>query len=119
MVVVRFACRINGLTGLAITRLDVLGGLDKIKICTAYELDGKEIQNFPSTLKTLARGKPVHVELDGWAELEDEKWMEIAQTGYEALPPDLTKYANYMSEITNVPLKIISIGPGREATIHL
>jgi adenylosuccinate synthase len=119
MVVVRFACRINGLTGLAITRLDVLGGLDKIKICTAYELDGKEIQNFPSTLKTLARCKPVYVELDGWADLEDEKWMEIAQTGYEALPPDLTKYANYMSEITNVPLKIISIGPGREATIHL
>lgn len=119
MVVVRFACRINGLTGLAITRLDVLGGLDKINICTAYELDGVEIQNFPSTLKTLARCKPVYVEFDGWDDLEDEKWMEIAQTGYEALSPDLTKYANYISEITNVPLKIISIGPGREATIHL
>jgi len=119
LVVVRFACRINGLTGLAITRLDVLGGLEKINICTSYELDGQEIRNFPSTLKTLARCKPVYVELDGWEDMDDDKWMEIAGTGYDALPANLTKYADYISETTRVPLKIISIGPGREATIHL
>jgi adenylosuccinate synthase len=119
LVVVQYACRINGLTGLAITRLDVLGGLDKINICTSYELDGNKILNFPSTLKTLARCKPVYEVLDGWSNLEDEKWMEIAQTGYDALPSNLKFYAKYISETTNVPLNIISIGPGREATIHL
>jgi adenylosuccinate synthase len=119
LVVVRYACRINGLTGLAITRLDVLGGLDKINICNSYELDCNEITNFPSTLKTLGGCKPIYNELDGWEDLEDEKWMDIAKTGYDALPSNLKKYAHHISEITNVPLKIISIGPGREATIHL
>ncbi len=117
MVVVRYACRINGLTGLAITRLDVLAGLGALKVCTAYELDGEQTQNFPGTLKTLARCTPVYDELMGWDDLNDEEWLEIAGKGYDALPAALTDYAKYIQENTGVPLKIISIGPGREATI--
>lgn len=119
LVVVRYACRINGLTGLAITRLDVIAGLGNLKICKAYELEGEQTMNFPGTLKTLDKCIPVYDELPGWDDLSDEEWLEIASTGYDALPADLIDYANYIQKDTGVPLKIISIGPGREATIEL
>ncbi|MCK5561053.1 MAG: adenylosuccinate synthase [Thermoplasmata archaeon] len=119
LVVVRYACRINGLTGLAVTRLDVIAGLGNLKICKAYELEGEQTMNFPSTLKTLDKCMPIYDELPGWDDLSDEEWLEIASTGYDALPAGLIDYANYIQNNTGVPLEIISIGPGREATIEL
>ena len=65
-VVMRHANRINGFTGLALTKLDVLGGLDELKICVAYELDGKEIREMPSSASALARCKPIYISMPGF-----------------------------------------------------
>ena len=77
-VVMRQAQRINGFTGLALTKLDVLGGLDELKICVAYELDGKEITEMPSTASALARCKPVYITMPGFPELPLSEWLAMA-----------------------------------------
>ncbi|MTI70303.1 MAG: adenylosuccinate synthase [Firmicutes bacterium] len=112
LVMVKYAARINGLTSMVITKLDTLAGFEKLKICTGYELDGEVIKDFPSSLKTLARCKPIYEELDGWTEEE----MEGAKT-YEALPDNAKKYLKRIEELTNVEIALVSVGPKRSETI--
>lgn len=110
-VIGRYAVRISGIDSIAVTKLDVLTGLEKIKVCIGYELDGKMITDFPTSLKTLARCKPVYEELDGWSE-------DISKTTkLEDLPTNAVKYLNRITEILGVKLSICAIGPGREQTI--
>ena len=117
MVIVRHSCRVNGLNELAVTRLDVLGGLEKLKICHSYQYNSDKYDNFPSSLKILKECEPVYDELPGWEEKTKEAWREITIKGYEALPENLKKYLNYIEENCKTSVKIISIGPGREDTI--
>ena len=119
LVVVRYACRLNSLTALAITKLDVLGGLGKLKICTAYEYNGKMLDDFPSSLKVLEQCRPVYEELDGWPDHTDRKWHEIAKIGYKALPGTLQEYVESLSKDTETPIGLISVGADREDTIDL
>ena len=78
-VVMRHAHRINGFTSLALTKLDVLGGLDELKICVAYELDGAEITEMPSSASALARCKPIYVTVPGFESKTLEEWLVVAQ----------------------------------------
>lgn len=112
IVMLRYTARINGLTGLTITKLDTLAGLDKLKICTGYELDGKIIKDFPASLETLARCTPVYEEVDGWQE-ED---MNDAKT-FEQLPKNAKRYIERIEELTGVKVQLVSIGPKRSETI--
>jgi adenylosuccinate synthase len=112
MVMLKYAVRINGLTDIAITRLDTLGGFDKLKICTAYELDGKEIEDFPSSLETLSRCVPIYEDMEGWDDTEMEK-----VRSYDELPENAKKYVEKIEEITGVNVSIVSIGPKRDQTI--
>ncbi len=106
------AC-LNGLTGLAITKLDVLGGLEELKICTAYNYKGKHIKAFPASLKMLAGCEPVYESLPGWKE-------DISDVRrFEDLPVNVRSYLKRIEELTGVPVQIISVGPGREQTIIL
>ncbi len=116
-VILRYALRINGLDGLAITKLDVLGGLKKVKICTSYEYDGKKIEELPTDLKVLEKCKPVYEELDGWDDLSAEEWKELSKKGYYALPEEVRNYLKRIEEIADIPIFLISVGPEREATI--
>ena len=113
LLMVRDSVRFNGLTSLSITKLDVLTGLEKLKICEGYELQGKRIDSRPASLKRLAQCIPIYEELPGWHDdISDAK--EIDQ-----LPPETRDYLNRIEEITEVPLSIISVGPMREQTIIL
>ncbi len=110
-VVASYACRLNGVDEIAITKLDVLDGLEKVKICTAYDCKGKEIKNFPSSLSLLSRCKPIYIELDGWETTAGIK-------KYEDLPDGAKKYISFIEEYLKKPVTIISNGPSRDETIH-
>lgn len=112
-VIVRNAVRLNGLTGLAITKLDVLGGLEELKICTGYEYKGSRLNEFPASLKVLAECTPVYETLPGWHE-------EISATRQFGDLPQTTKtYLKRVEELVQTPIQIVSVGPGRDETIVL
>jgi len=112
-VILRNSVRLNGLTGLAITKLDVLDGLEYIKICTGYEYRGESIEHFPASLKVLAECKPVYETLPGWSEnISDIK-------NQENFPVNAINYLDRIAELTQTPIHIISVGADREQTIVL
>ena len=112
-VMLKNAARLNGLTGLAVTKLDVLGGLDELKICTAYRYKSEIMNDFPASLKVLAECEPVYETLPGWAE-------DISGVLKKSDLPDTTiNYLNRMEELVETPIDIVSVGPGREQTIVL
>jgi len=105
------AARLNSLTGLVITKMDVLDDLDEINICTAYEHQGKTIHDFPPDIHTLRHCTPVYETLAGWKQ-------SISHiTDYADLPENAKKYLQRLEELSRVPVKIVSVGPGRESTI--
>jgi adenylosuccinate synthase len=110
-VVARYVTRLNGLDYMAVTKLDVLSGLEKIKICKAYHYRGELITEFPATLKALAECKPVYEELPGW----EEDISGIRR--YEDLPTNVKNYLAQLSELACSPIALISVGPGRKQTI--
>ena len=112
-VIVRNAVRLNSLTGLAITKLDVLGGLDELKICTGYEYNGNRLDEFPASLKVLAECMPLYETLPGWS----EEISTIRQFG--DLPQTTRTYLKRVEELTETPIQIVSVGPGRDETIVL
>jgi len=113
MVMLKNAARLNGLTGLVITKLDVLDGLDEIKICTGYEYEGKIYDAFPPAIKTLDECAPVYETHPGWKE-DISKILD-----FDKFPENVKKYLKRIEELSGVKIKIISVGPGREATIIL
>lgn len=112
-VILNNAVRLNGLTGLAITKLDVLGELDELKICTAYALNGTRIEAVPANLNHLAACEPIYETLPGWR--QDIRGIRH----YEDLPELARQYLTRIEALTGVPIKIISVGPGRDETIVL
>ncbi len=111
-VAARFSTRINGFTGAAITRLDVLDTLPRLKICVGYKLDGKTIDYFPGNVAILERCQPVYEELPGW----QASISHIRQ--YGELPVEAQQYVARLEELISCPVNIISVGAEREQTIH-
>jgi len=111
LVILRYAARINGLTELAITKLDVLSSFNRIRVCVAYELDGQRLEEFPSRTTELARCRPIYEELPGW-----ERDIMAVRT-WEDLPPEARAYVEFIEERVGVPVTLISVGPEREQTI--
>ncbi|MDR6225394.1 adenylosuccinate synthase [Desmospora profundinema] len=112
-VVVRHARRVSGITGLSLNSLDVLTGLPKVKICTAYQYRGRVMENYPASLDVLAECQPVYEELPGWTE-------DI--TGARSLsdlPLAAQHYVERITHLTGIPLTLFSVGPGREQTIQV
>jgi len=112
-VILENAARLNSLSGLAITKLDVLGGLDEVKICTAYDYEGQRLEHFPTDLNVLAACKPIYESHPGWA--EDISGIRE----FEALPENARKYLERIQELAETPIQIVSVGPGRDETIVL
>jgi len=113
LTVIRDSARLNGLDSLAITKLDVLTGLDNLKIAVGYELDGVQIDHRPASLNKLSRCSPVYKELPGWR--ED---ISLARQ-LNQLPVQARAYLETIEEITGVPISIVSVGPDREETIMI
>jgi adenylosuccinate synthase len=112
-VIVRNAARLDSLSGLAITKLDVLGGQEHIKICNAYRHNGHVVEEFPTSLKMLAECEPVYETLPGWS--EDIRGVRR----FEDLPLNARNYLNHIESLTGVSIDIVSIGPGRDETFIL
>lgn len=111
VVALRHACRVSGINYLSIMLFDVLSGLDTLKICTAYELDGKQIDYVPSTISALERCRPVYLEMPGWSE-------DITSvTSYDSLPENAKKYISKIEDLTNTEVAVVSVGPDRTQTI--
>jgi len=111
--VVRYAGYVSGIDYLAITRLDILDGLEKLKICVGYKYKGELLNEFPASLKVLAQVEPVYEELPGWM----QSISHIRK--YEDLPVNARRYVERIAEVTGVKVGIVSVGPSREQTILL
>lgn len=113
LVVVSYAAGVNSLDYLAITRLDILDNMDEVKICVAYELNGKRVDGFPASLKDLAECKPVYETMPGW------KTDISGIRNYAELPEAARNYVERIAKVTGVKLGIVSVGPNRKQTIVL
>jgi len=110
-VAARYTARLSGVDELAVMLLDVPGGLDELKICTAYTVDGRQIEHFPSHVDDLKKAVPVYESLPGWQ--EDLSTVR----SYDALPAAATGYLARISQLLGRPVSIVSVGPDREQTI--
>ncbi|GJQ28448.1 MAG: adenylosuccinate synthetase [Phycisphaerae bacterium] len=111
LVAVRYAAMVNGATGLALTMLDVLGGMDSVHVCTAYEIDGERTNRFPADAYDLARAKPVYATFEGFR-LDPASCRTLSD-----LSPGARRYVAFIEETVGVPADIVSVGPDREQTM--
>nr|WP_299383842.1 adenylosuccinate synthase [Allomuricauda sp.] len=111
LVALKYAVQINGVTELMMMKADVLSGFKTLKVCTAYQYNGEEIQHLPYNIES-ENVTPVYTEMKGWAK-------DLTQlTKAEDLPPALNEYIAFLEKELNVPIKIVSVGPDRVQTIH-
>jgi len=111
--VIRYAVRINGLTGIALTKLDVLSDFETIKVCTGYTFEGQELETLPAKLETFENCVPVYEELPGW---------NTDITGvrsFDQLPENAKKYVKRLEELAGCPIVMVSVGPRRDQTMML
>ncbi len=111
-VIVRFATRINGLTGIALTKIDTLADMPIVKICIGYKLNGEIIRDFPASIEDLAFCEPVYEEFEGWGDISNI-------TDYNKLPINVIRYIERIEELCGTKVSIISVGPRRDQTIVL
>ncbi len=112
MVALNYSAKINGATGFSLMLMDVLSGFEEIKICTAYELNGEKIDYMPAESSPLEKVKPVYKTLSGWSE-------DITHAKrFEELPKAASDYVIAIENMTGVPVKMVSVGPGRSQVIH-
>lgn len=113
LVAVKYALRVSGIKNLAITKSDVLSGFSELKVCTAYELDGKKLDTLPADTELLSRVKPCYESLPGWTEplTEVRRW--------EDLPENFKSYLKFIEKFTGSRINLLSVGAGREQVIDL
>jgi len=107
------SAQVNGLSGLCITKLDVLDGIETLKLCTGYELDGAITDILPMGAEDIARCKPIYEDMPGWTQ------STVGVTDYAALPPAAQRYLQRIEEVTGVPIHMVSTSPDRDHTILL
>ncbi len=112
-VALNYALRINGVTALALTKLDVLSGFEKVKICTGYEYNGSITGEFPSSLSVLERCEPSYEEMEGW----DEDLGSVKSV--ESFPPNALRFIKRVEDLTGVPVWIVSVGAQRDKYFEL
>jgi adenylosuccinate synthase len=112
-VVVRHAVRLNGMSGLALTKIDVLTGFDTIRVCTGYEFDGRRLDDFPASSAVLRGVRPIYEDWPGWKEPLNQ-----ART-LSDLPAKARAYIRRLEEVAGAPMIMVSVGAGRNETILL
>lgn len=111
LVALRYAVEVNGLTAIALMKADVLSGIGEIKVCVAYEIDGKRVNHLPANIRAYERAKPVYESLKGWGELPE------TAKGLSDLPREFAAYVEYLERALKIPVVTVSMGPGREQTL--
>ena len=123
MVALRESNRINGYTGLVVTKLDVLGGLDELRICIGYEMDGRTLHVMPTTSEDLARCSPIYETHPGFPAMPQEDWIAMAEdsrsegTGFDAFPKVIKDYLVRIEQLAGVSIVSVGVGPDRRASI--
>lgn len=113
LVQVRQAVRVNGLTEIALTKLDVLSGFEELSVCVAYGVNNEHITEMPASLTLYRKAKPIYKTLPGWGDLPENIW----DKGYDELPQNLKDYIDFIEGEVCCPVKIVSVGPQRHETI--
>ena len=113
LVIVKTAARVSGLTSLAVTKIDTLAGLEKIKVCVGYKFNDIVIDYFPASLEDLAKCEPIYEEFDGW----DDSVADVRS--YDELPDNVKKYLARISEFTDTKISIVGVGPKRDQTMRV
>lgn len=116
---IKYGIVINGVDSIAITLLDALAGINPVKICKGYTLNGKNLESWPIQPEIIEQCIPVYEEYEGWEQKSPEEWKLIAREGYDALPDAMKRYINAIKNYLNTEVSILSIGPDREDTIIL
>jgi len=112
-VVARYAVRVNGITDLVVTKLDVLSGMEKVPICVGYEVEGERLSEMPMTQTAFHHATPVYEELDGW-------WEDISKArSWEDLPAAAQRYVHRIEELSGARVSVVGVGPGREENVVL
>lgn len=117
LVLLRRAVQVNGMTSLALTKLDVLGGIDELKVCVAYEVDGAKTQRMPSSIDAVARAKPVYETMPGFEVLSKAIVSKASREGLSALPAAARDYVDFIEEALESQIELVGLGPGRDQTI--
>ncbi|TKX54964.1 adenylosuccinate synthase [Halorubrum sp. SP3] len=112
----RHAARVSGFTGVAVNHVDVLAGLDELKVCTGYELDGEALDTVPTTTDRWERCEPVYETLDTWEPFDSAA---VAEAGYDALPEAAREYLEFVADEIDTPVYAVGVGPDREETVEL
>ena len=113
LVQLRQAVRVNGLTDIVLTKLDILNGLKNIKACIGYKVNNKTIKEMPASLTTYRQAKPIYKNFLGWESLPEEVWNK----GFKSLPSSLKDYISFIENEVNCKVSIVSVGPQRHETI--
>ena len=113
LVVLRHSTMISGVTKLAITKLDVLNGLKQVKICTQYQLGKRKIDFFPANIEDVKKCKPIYKEFKGWNKIDKDVEKR------SDLPKEAQKYLQYIEKELQVPIALVSVGPGRKETMEV
>ena len=119
LVVTRYASSLSGFTGVAMTKIDVLGGFDNLKICTHYVLDGKRVTRIPADLRLLQRCEPKYAILDGWDEIDEAGMKRILSKGYSELPTNMKEYIKRVEKEIGVPVVLLGLGRRRNEILDL
>ena len=109
----RQAVRLNSLTEIFLTKLDILDSFERVKVCVAYEIDGKRVEHLPYHQSDIHRAVPVYEERPGW--LTDCS----GATTLDELPPNARDYVLFLSELGGVPVSYVGVGPERRQTVHV
>jgi adenylosuccinate synthase len=113
LVVVKHSCMISDINKIAITKLDVLNGLDTVKICNRYKLGNKIIEYFPANIEDIIKCKPIYKEFKGWNQIKPDS------NSLSDLPVEAKKYLKFIEKEIQTPIALVSIGPGRKETIEI
>lgn len=119
LVIARYSKALNGFTGIAMTKVDVLGGLDKLKVCTHYIVDGKKTSRFPSDLRMLGRCEPKYVTMPGWDDIEPERMHKVLSKGFGTLPENMRKYVRFIERQVGTRVLLLGLGRRRNEILDL
>ena len=120
LVAIKYSARINGLTGICLTKVDIIGMLDTFNVITAYQLPNNKISTqFPPIISMVENYRPIFKTFKGWGKKSQEEWAKIIEQGSHSLPDELHVFIKFLEEYLHIPVYLISLGPKRSATLEL
>jgi adenylosuccinate synthase len=119
LVVTKYSSSLSGFTGLAMTKIDVLGGFDQLKVCIHYTLNGKKVHTIPADLRKLERCEPKYRTVPGWDEIDQTSMEKILKKGFPALPKQMQNYVRFVEKEMHVPVVLLGLGRRRNEILDL